>query len=494
MTLDELPDDGSARNAQGSPSPADQPSGLTPGVPPAEGWPPAQGWPPPQPGWPPAQGWPPSQPGWPPAQGWPPSQPGWPPGYGWPPAQGWAPPGGVPSAAGPALPTAASSGYAPGAWAYPYAQQPAPLTQPPGKLHPATPPRRITAVRGRAAPRMYATAWLLTIAGIGGIVALIASAGAGLLHSLGVIGYGAAEAALVALATGLLIAALAQGRQRRADGWQDYFGPSPFLLVGAWLALGTCASLALAGLIALLDIRLADSVWTLLGVLLNLALYVGLVQIAAVRPGALTWNDMARPKKLAPDPSDLSFNWSTYRWTSASERKGVGAMVRDLALGLGLGIPLMIGTLVYIGVLALLLGLKDIEVPPGPVPTHLPGWDIWIILLAAAVIAPIGEEIFFRGLATNAWARSLQRNPAVFRAAILFASVHVVNILDASAFDDLGLLLRLAILAVAGRIPVAWALTWIYARRRSIYASMALHATYNGSLVVLVWWVGQRAG
>jgi hypothetical protein len=34
-------------------------------------------------------------------------------------------------------------------------------------------------------------------------------------------------------------------------------------------------------------------------------------------------------------------------------------------------------------------------------------------------------------------------------------------------------------------------LTWIYTRRRSIYASVTLHAAYNGSLVLLAWWVSR---
>ena len=38
---------------------------------------------------------------------------------------------------------------------------------------------------------------------------------------------------------------------------------------------------------------------------------------------------------------------------------------------------------------------------------------------------------------------------------------------------------------------MAWVLAWIYTRRRSIYASVALHAVYNGSLVLLLWWISE---
>jgi membrane protease YdiL (CAAX protease family) len=102
-----------------------------------------------------------------------------------------------------------------------------------------------------------------------------------------------------------------------------------------------------------------------------------------------------------------------------------------------------------------------------------------------AVVAPIGEEIFFRGFATNAWARSLKRNDAIVRAAVFFACVHIINLVGGVNAD---VFTRAAILAVAARIPVAWLLAWVYTRRRSIFASVALHGTYNGLLVLLVWW------
>jgi membrane protease YdiL (CAAX protease family) len=361
---------------------------------------------------------------------------------------------------------------------------------PPGKLHPPVPPRRITSTQGRAAPRLYVAGWLLVVTGLVGMVATLLAVSAS-SDGAGPAGLPAFEAFSAALSAGFIAAALAQGRQRVDDGWQDYSGPSPFLLIGAWLALSLVLSLALAWLLGLLSITAPDTLLTLAAVVLNLIIYVAVVQATVIRPGALTWTDMARPNRLAPHPSDQSFSWSTFQWTKTAERHGPRAMLSDAAIGMGLGTPLMVGTLFYTGILAVVLGLRDIEVPPGPVPTELPGWDLWIILLAAGVVAPIGEEIFFRGFATNAWGRSLARNSAIWLAATVFASVHIVNLIGQYPLDDLWVFFRLAILAVAARIPVAWALSWIYTRRHSIYSSMALHAAYNGSLVLLIWWLNQ---
>jgi len=102
-------------------------------------------------------------------------------------------------------------------------------------------------------------------------------------------------------------------------------------------------------------------------------------------------------------------------------------------------------------------------------------------ILAGAVIVPIGEEVFFRGFATNAWGRSLGRNSAILQAALFFAFVHILNVSNTEA----GLSLRMAVFNFGARVPVAIALTWLYFRRRSILASGTLHASYNGLILLM---------
>ena len=442
---------------------------------------------------------------WPPAYGWPapppyPSSPpyGWPPqyapqsGYGWPPPGSWGPTQHVQPGAGWAYPQPIYGGwgYAPNPWAYqapptPWGYGYPPRAEAPGRLHPAVPRKRRHSLTGRAAPRMYAAGWLLTLAGLGAFAAYLAAAYAGAIRGVPVLARASVvEATLVTLAAGLVFAALAQGRQRHADGWLDFFGPSPFLLVLAVFPLALALEYILVGLVDLAGITMATSVETLLSLLLNLVCFVALVHFAVVRPGALSWRDMARPRKLAPDPSDLSL---PYEWTSPTDTGGrnVGTLTGDVGLGLALAIPGLIGTLIFSLILATVLGIRDVDLS-GPIPTQFPGWDLWITLLATAIVAPIGEEIFFRGFATNAWARSLTRNSAIIRATVFFAFIHIINLVGAVGP---GIFVQEAILAVASRIPVAWLLAWIYTRRRSIYASLTLHAVYNGTLVLLVWWV-----
>jgi membrane protease YdiL (CAAX protease family) len=102
-------------------------------------------------------------------------------------------------------------------------------------------------------------------------------------------------------------------------------------------------------------------------------------------------------------------------------------------------------------------------------------------LVAGAVVAPVAEEIFFRGFALTAWQRSLGPGRAIVRATILFTLAHVVDI------QGTGFANALALVAVGAgsRVPVALALGWLYVRRGSLWAPIGLHATFNAVLLVI---------
>ena len=102
-------------------------------------------------------------------------------------------------------------------------------------------------------------------------------------------------------------------------------------------------------------------------------------------------------------------------------------------------------------------------------------------LLAAAVLAPISEELFYRGFATTAWLRSYGPTRAIVQGGLFFAFVHVLT-LGGPDFDHAA---KTALVAFVARIPVALALGWLFVRRGSLAASVGLHATFNGVLVLL---------
>ena len=90
------------------------------------------------------------------------------------------------------------------------------------------------------------------------------------------------------------------------------------------------------------------------------------------------------------------------------------------------------------------------------------------LILLAVVIAPISEELFFRGVLFRT-VRDLHAFwPAAIASAIPFGLVHYV---PAPAIDALVLQLTMVFTGIG--------LAWIYERRGSITASMAAHMAFN---------------
>ena len=386
-------------------------------------------------------------------------------------------------------PSVAPAAWPPGfvPWGYVSAPPVAPVLEPPGNFHPVW-RRSFLSLKGRASSRLYLLGLILGLPGLAALLVFWIGARVGLsfggtpIPTLLLV-----EAVGIVAALGLSGASLAQARQRREDGWKDYAGPSPLLAGGALLALIACLSIPLEYGLAAAGIRAGAAVSTLLQVLLYLVIYVSVVHVLAVKTGALTWRDIVRPQRLAPSQDewtaapntpDSADAWGrpVRRWRS----RIAGGSVGDVLWALALLLPLFFVSALLSALLSVALGLHGDDIT-SPVTRTVTDMDRWIAILAVAILIPIGEEIFYRGFATNAWGRSLSRNSAILRAAFFFAAVHIINVTS----TDAGLSLRAAVFNMAVRIPVAIALTWIYVRRRSLIASATLHGSYNGLIVVL---------
>ena len=103
-------------------------------------------------------------------------------------------------------------------------------------------------------------------------------------------------------------------------------------------------------------------------------------------------------------------------------------------------------------------------------------------LVTAAILAPIGEELFFRGFATTAWARAYGAGSAIIRGALFFAIAHVVTLFDATF--EVGA--QRALFSFLALLPVALALGWVFLQRRSLYAAIGLHGAFNAIQLVLL--------
>jgi uncharacterized protein len=191
----------------------------------------------------------------------------------------------------------------------------------------------------------------------------------------------------------------------------------------------------------------------MLSVALTALVYIGLVRLLVVGSGALSWADMGL------------------------RRLPLVRVVGDAAWGAAFALPVI----VVAGVLAALLVGFLRTTPESPLPPTGTTEGLLLNLLTAAVLAPIGEEVFYRGFALSAWLRTMDVRTAVIRSAVFFAFVHILT-LGAASFEE-GV--SQAVIAFVVRLPIAVALAWVFLRRGSLFAPIGLHAAYNGILMLL---------
>lgn len=311
---------------------------------------------------------------------------------------------------------------------------------------PGEPPRLATfSLEGRRVPALYLLGWVGTVMGLGVLLVSFMAAGSEAARWLFLAG-------LVVTGLGLVFAAGSQAVERSHRTDLAYRGPSPVLtfivvvivtLVGIVLVLGPLAALGLDA---------TTPVATTISLLVTLAAYVGAVRVLVVGPGALTWAEMG-------------------------VRRFDGTAVRELLIGAVFAVPVLVVTIA----LSLVLG-AFLERAPSPLPDSGDVTGLLLNLLSAAVLAPVGEELFFRGFATTAWARQLGRAwPAIARGAVFFALAHVLTLFDATFATGA----QRALFSFLGLLPAAVALGWLFLQRRSLYAAIGLHAAFNGVQVLL---------
>ena len=262
----------------------------------------------------------------------------------------------------------------------------------------------------------------------------------------------AIEAGLLVLALGVVAGAGSQAveRGRRTD--LAFRGPSPVLVFVVVVPLTLIGSLVVLAPLSALGLDAGSPVATTLSLALTALVYVGVIRLLVVGPGALAWRDMGLAQPA-------------------------GAAVRDLMVGAAFAVPVLFVTLLLGGVLA-----RFVEPSPNPLPPAGDALGLIANLLSAAVLAPIGEELFFRGFATSAWAKAVGIGPAVVRGAIFFSIAHIVTQLDSSF--SVGA--QRALFSFVVLLPVGIALGWLFLERRSLYAAIGLHGAFNAIQAILL--------
>jgi membrane protease YdiL (CAAX protease family) len=158
---------------------------------------------------------------------------------------------------------------------------------------------------------------------------------------------------------------------------------------------------------------------------------------------------------------------------------------RQVALGVGLGLAL------FVGANALEAGSgKLLEIALGPALVSKlakfseaisagglirqalsPGMRV-ALFLGAAVAAPVGEEVFFRGLLYNALKYRYGITAGMVVSGLAFALVHISP------------------LSVVIIFPMGVLLAYVYERTQSLWVTILMHAINNGIGVLLLWKAG----
>ena len=315
---------------------------------------------------------------------------------------------------------------------------------------------RFLSIAGREAPALH----LIGLFGTFGGAAL-------LLAGLLAVAFPVVVAGLLVLGTGSLALAGSLTLQRRADtpdaGW---LGPGPvalFWLTVPWSVIAPLPAFVLLGASGPLD-RLEPAALTLVQALCSNLAVAGVLAVVVVGSGAATWRDLVAPTPAAT-PAHLP----------QPDRRG--GLLGDVAWGAVLALPILAAA----GALAALLVSGTGAVPPSPLPSATSLLPLLLNGITAGLIAPIGEELLYRGAIEQAWARQrLSTAPrAIVFSARLFAFAHTLN-RGGSTFDEA---VGIAAVSFAIRLPLGIALGWLWIRRRSLVATIVLHAAYNLAIV-----------
>jgi hypothetical protein len=320
--------------------------------------------------------------------------------------------------------------------------EPVPADDAPGAARPIS--LTTFTIEGRRAPALFVVGWLGTL--VGGGLAVIALLGVG-----GLAGTLLWVAALLASSAGLVLLGGSETMERKAAG-ATYAGPSPTLVFLAIVAISQLAGYAVGLPLSAIAEAIPRPVGDLVAVIVQAAVFIGVVRLTVVGPGALTWREMG--------------------WSPAA-----GDAARAVLGGAVFAGPVILVTSVVALVAVQLAGVT----PPSPLPPTGTTAGLLLHLFAGAVIAPVAEEVLYRGFALTAWRRTVGTRAAIVRSSILFVLAHVLVV----GGDTFGEAVSLAFVAGAVRVPIAFALGWLFVRTGSLWGPIGLHAAFNGILIAL---------
>ena len=157
-----------------------------------------------------------------------------------------------------------------------------------------------------------------------------------------------------------------------------------------------------------------------------------------------------------------------YLWVSFRQfvRHGFVANLREVGIGYGMNFFLIIP----ISLLIVLL-IPEVQNPNQEMIEEMIDTEFWQTFVLAVILAPIVEEILFRG---GIFAPLFRRNRILAYAisSLLFAFVHILGALF--LVPSVGLILIMFLY-----VPAGIACAWVYERSGSIWTAIVLHMVMN---------------
>lgn len=177
----------------------------------------------------------------------------------------------------------------------------------------------------------------------------------------------------------------------------------------------------------------------------------------------------------------ITLAWVHARYRAVRRLLGPArARARDWLIGIGWGVGGFLGVNIVLGLLLqALAALAGYELPQPQQEVRDavadPGLAPWLIL-SAVVVAPVSEELFFRGMLQPALRRHMRAVWAIVLTAVAFAAAHILQELGGGAGPVAFVLI----------LPLGLLLGWLFERRGTLATPIAVHAVFNLITVGLV--------
>jgi membrane protease YdiL (CAAX protease family) len=228
------------------------------------------------------------------------------------------------------------------------------------------------------------------------------------------------------------------------------------LTLGAWLTvivLNALITLPLAPFLHI-DQGLTAGTFVIAALSTDIPMFL-IVYVRLIMPGALTWREIG----LRPLPLDYVL------------RMGLAAGLAGLVV-----IDIVGNLLSQIGLRPNQLEQFQFILSEGPLAFSL-------LLIAAAVVAPFVEELFFRGFLFGVYRRRQPLWLAYLVSSLLFTILHLEpNRMNVTQMAGLSV----------GIFMLALMLAWLYQHTGSLYPSILAHAVNNATGLILFYAVGIR--